>query len=315
VKKEQPLVSIIINNYNYENFLCAAIDSVLNQTYLHTELIVVDDGSTDNSRQIIASYGNKIIPVFKKNEGQASAFNAGFAVSQGDIICFLDSDDVFVPEKVTEIVKVFTDYPDIDWCFHSLKMIDKHTGDLVGINREHGSRKCDFRLQMKHGKLLFYAPPTSSLCFKRSLLEQILPMTEMLKRGADRYLVTLAPALSKGFFLDSLLTIQGIHDNNGNTLKSGKICLQRRAYKAIIVAYFLRIKLPEFSRLANRIFARGLSAYWKLKNIQIEEKEYIKKYYSLVSFVEKMEIFLMALYQNRPWKQSIFGKKFKINKN
>ena len=97
--------TIIINNYNYGRFLAAAIESALNQTYADTEVVVVDDGSTDNSRQIIAGYGNRIRPVLKTNGGQASAFNAGFAASTGDVICMLDSDDLFYPNKVERIAK------------------------------------------------------------------------------------------------------------------------------------------------------------------------------------------------------------------
>src|SRR5207248_11792671 len=86
----RPLVSILINNYNYGRFLRDAIDSALRQTYTNTEVIVVDDGSTDDSRQIIAGYGSRIVPVLKENGVQASAFNAGFAASKGQWICFLD---------------------------------------------------------------------------------------------------------------------------------------------------------------------------------------------------------------------------------
>ena len=65
--KNNPTVSVIINNYNYDCFLSEAIDSALNQTYSNTEIIVVDDGSTDNSRDIIAGYGDQIIPILKAN--------------------------------------------------------------------------------------------------------------------------------------------------------------------------------------------------------------------------------------------------------
>ena len=106
-QEKLPLVSVIINNYNYGHFLGEAIDSVLNQTYPNIEIVVVDDGSTDNSREIISSYQEKIISVLKENGGQASAFNAGFAASRGDIIFMLDSDDIFVPEKVAEVVNIF----------------------------------------------------------------------------------------------------------------------------------------------------------------------------------------------------------------
>ena len=88
------LVSIIINNYNYARFLRAAIDSALGQSYASIEVLVVDDGSTDQSRAIIDSYGDRVKSILKKNGGQASALNAGFAQCQGDIVIFLDADDV-----------------------------------------------------------------------------------------------------------------------------------------------------------------------------------------------------------------------------
>jgi glycosyltransferase involved in cell wall biosynthesis len=128
---DQPLVSIIINNYNYGCFVGEAIESALNQTYSHLEVIVVDDGSTDNSREIIANYKDKIIPILKENEGQSSAFNSGFATAKGDIICFLDADDIALGEKVSEVVKVFQANPEIGWCFHSLKVTDMKTGELL----------------------------------------------------------------------------------------------------------------------------------------------------------------------------------------
>ncbi len=106
-----PPVSILINNYNYGRFLPCAIDSVLGQTYGNIEVIVVDDGSTDNSREVIRRYGDRIIPVLKANGGQASAFNAGFRNSHGEIICFLDSDDFYLPAKVERMVNLFQQNP------------------------------------------------------------------------------------------------------------------------------------------------------------------------------------------------------------
>ena len=294
--KNKPFVSIIINNFNYESFLAEAINSALGQTYCHKEIIVVDDGSTDNSQKIILSYGDRITPVFKENGGQASAFNAGFAVSKGDIICFLDSDDVFLPEKVVEIVDIFTEYPDIGWCFHSLNLVDKSSEELVGVSREKGSRKCNFVTQIKQGKLPFYPPPTSGLCFQHSLIKSILPMTESLRRGADRYLVVIAIALSQGFFLDKKLAVQGIHEDNGNTLKMGKIFAQRRAYKNIVVAYFMHLNLPEFVAYTNRIFARGISIYLKNRVINREGIKYINYYLSNASLPNKTKILLMSFY-------------------
>src|SRR5207302_8959186 len=104
--------SIIVNNYNYERFLSEAIDSALKQTYRNTEVIVVDDGSTDGSLEIIASYGHRIIPLLKGNGGQNSALNAGFSLSRGDVILFLDSDDVLLLTAVRTAVYAFSE-PDV----------------------------------------------------------------------------------------------------------------------------------------------------------------------------------------------------------
>ena len=193
--ENQPLVSIIINNYNYDRFLTQAIDSALNQNYSPLEVIVVDDGSTDSSQEIIGNYGDKIVPVLKENGDHASTFNAGFLASSGEIICCLDADDRFVSEKIDRVVEVFRNHPEIGWCFHPLKLVNTQTKEVLGVTRafptldKNISTPCDFRTQLLTGKLSFYPPSTSALCFRRSLLQQILPMPEILKQAADRYLV------------------------------------------------------------------------------------------------------------------------------
>src|SRR5258708_4113332 len=104
---DMKLASIVIVNYNYGRFVGAAIDSALAQTWPHVEVIVVDDGSTDDSRQILRGYGERIRPIFKSNGGQASAANAGFAAASGDVIILLDADDVLLPDALSQIVPQF----------------------------------------------------------------------------------------------------------------------------------------------------------------------------------------------------------------
>lgn len=103
----KPLVSVIIPNYNYERYLREAIDSALAQTYPNIEIIVVDDGSTDSSREIIESYGSEIRAVFQKNQGVSAARNNGAATSKGEYIAFLDADDVWLPEKLQSQIHTF----------------------------------------------------------------------------------------------------------------------------------------------------------------------------------------------------------------
>lgn len=121
-------LSIIINNYNYARFLPACIDSVLAQDYSDFEIVVVDDGSTDNSREIIAGYGERIVSVLKANGGQASSFNAGFSASSGDVLCMLDSDDTFLPGKLSAIATLFQN-PDVDWVFDKVTTEENSTSE------------------------------------------------------------------------------------------------------------------------------------------------------------------------------------------
>ena len=293
-----PLVSIIITNYNYGQFLQEAIDSALNQTYPYMEVIVVDDGSTDNSREIIKSYGNQLFPVLKANGGQASAFNAGYTNSQGDIICFLDSDDIVAPEKVTEIVDVFSTHPDIGWCFHPLQIVDTNTGTVIKSNDEWSSDEYDLRASLKRGKLgnqLPCCPATSGLCFRRSLLQQILPMPEATDVSiSDSYIKFTAIGLSKGFALAKELAIQRIHDYNAYTLRRDKPQLIARIH--ILTAYWMRKNYPVINKFANNLFAIGLGIYWQLGGVEAPYKEVVKSYLSLLLPLEGLEISFRAFY-------------------
>ncbi|VEP16063.1 Glycosyltransferases involved in cell wall biogenesis [Hyella patelloides LEGE 07179] len=306
---KQPLVSIIINNYNYDRFVSQAIDSALNQTYSSLEVIVVDDGSTDNSQKIIGNYGNSIIPVFKENGDHASTFNAGFLASSGEIICCLDADDRFLPEKVTQVVEVFASHLEIGWCFHPLKLVNTNNKEVLGVTRafpqlnEDISTSCDFRTQLRLGKLSFYPPSTSALCFRRSLLKQILPMPEILRQAADRYLTYGTLFLSPGFFLDRELTIQGIHSTNDGTLQQGQKFRQKKARNQVVAAYLLRSKFPELVKFTNRLFARGFSYYLFDGIKQGEEKKLIDDYYKSATLSTKLTILLIAIYHSRPWKK------------
>jgi len=206
---DRDLASIIINNYNYDVFLREAVDSALNQTYLNTEVIVVDDGSTDRSREIIASYGDQIIPVLKGNGGQASAFNAGFAASRGEVVFFLDSDDILLPTAVKNATKLFRS-PDLVKVHWPLWEIDKD-GRKTGQMKPQGAlAEGDLREKvLREGPSTHLGPPTTGNAWARRFLERILPMPEAEYRiSADSYLMELAPLFGK---VKRILKPQGLY--------------------------------------------------------------------------------------------------------
>ncbi len=293
------LVSIIINNYNYGHFVGAAIESALNQTYDRIEVIVVDDGSTDNSRTIIASYKARVLPVFKENGGQASAFNAGFAASSGEIVCFLDADDIFLPQKVAEVVQVLS-ARESSWCFHPLKLVDADTQPIDTIIYSGSVLECDLRQDMQKGglrgsKLLFPIPGTSGLCFRRFLLRQILPMPEAEEIALnDSYLQFSAISLGKGVALAKDLSLQRVHSHNAYTLKTDKQRLVARIN--VLTAYWLRVNFPSLAKFTDKLFASGIANYWRTGGIETRSQAVVKKYWATVLPLERLNIGTRVLY-------------------
>jgi hypothetical protein len=212
-------VSIIINNYNYDRFLSQAIDSALTQTYPHTEVIVVDDGSTDRSRDMIQSYGDsygdRIIPILKTNGGQASAFNAGFAKSQGDVVIFLDSDDVLLPYTAQQVVDVFQAQPHVAKVQYQLQVID---AEGQPVNKIIPDRRYMTSGDLRSHIVKFHSygcPPTSGNAFATPFLEQIFPMPEAEYRiVADEYVNNLIPVLGEVISLHQVGAQYRIHGNN-----------------------------------------------------------------------------------------------------
>lgn len=123
------LVSIIVTNYNYGKYLPEAIESALSQTYQNKEILVVDDGSTDNSVEIIRKYPVKLIT--KSNGGTASARNAGIKHASGQILAFLDADDVYYPEKVMASVVKIAEFPNIGLVYSDYDILDQMTGQKI----------------------------------------------------------------------------------------------------------------------------------------------------------------------------------------
>lgn len=106
-------ISVVIPTYNYGRFIREAIDSALSQTYPPLEVIVVDDGSTDDTPQVLASYGDRIRAIRQENQGVGAARNAGIAAARGEYIAFLDSDDILKPTKLERDVARFEANPAI----------------------------------------------------------------------------------------------------------------------------------------------------------------------------------------------------------
>lgn len=132
VGEEDPLVSVVIPTYNRANLLPDAIDSVFAQTYRNWKLIIVDDGSTDDTREVVQRYScQRLRYIHQSQAGVAAARNRGIRVSEGRYIAFLDSDDVWYPNKLTEQIELIRKYPDTGMVGGGCIKVDEH-GHTIG---------------------------------------------------------------------------------------------------------------------------------------------------------------------------------------
>jgi glycosyltransferase involved in cell wall biosynthesis len=172
-------VSVVINNYNYSNYIEECVDSVLNQTYKDIELIIIDDGSTDNSIYLLKSkYGeDKFILVNKKNAGQLSAFNESLKYITGEVIFQLDSDDRYKKNYIEEIVKIYKKNKHIDFIFCEMEKFFLDGTKEVKINKKHlPDHEVGFSVLSTLYAQEWIGSPTSALSLRRSLYEEILPV-------------------------------------------------------------------------------------------------------------------------------------------
>jgi hypothetical protein len=213
---EFPLVSIIISNYNYERFIREAVDSALNQTYPKIEIVVVDDGSTDGSYEIIASYGEQVTPVKKDNGGQASACNVGFQVSTGEITIFLDADDVLLPDTVARVVAAFQLEPGVAKVQYRQRLIDANGKPLGGLQPRAALPMQSGDLRPRLMELAGYTyPTTSGNAFATAVLRRIMPIPEALYRGIpDQHLCNLSPVFGEVVSLENPGSLYRVHGGN-----------------------------------------------------------------------------------------------------
>jgi glycosyltransferase involved in cell wall biosynthesis len=210
---QSPFVTVLIDTFNYGHFIEEAIESVLGQDYPaeQMQIVVVDDGSTDDSAERVKKYGERVEYFYKPNGGQGSAFNYGFAKARGDIIALLDADDYFLPSKLRRTVEEFHSYPETGMIYHPLLELDANSGEF----RKTQIVPISGFLPNDKPKLLAYRIyPTSSMVFRRQALGQMLPMPETIRLQADRYIGLLVPLVAPVLALPEPLSVYRIHGQN-----------------------------------------------------------------------------------------------------
>ena len=136
-KPQLPKITVITPSYNQGHFITETIESVLNQNYPNLEYIVMDGGSTDDTVKILKSYGKKFQWVSKKDKGQTDAINKGIKKATGDIICYLNSDDVFLPNTLNTVAEYFIAHQDAMWLTGDYFIIDAEGNKIQSFVAEY----------------------------------------------------------------------------------------------------------------------------------------------------------------------------------
>ena len=181
----QALVSVVIPTYNYAKFIAAAVDSVLAQTYRPLEVIVVDDGSTDDTQAVLAGYGNRIKVILKSNGGVSAARNAGIQAASGEFVALLDADDVWVPEKLHKQLDFFERHPDAGCIGCGIFFAD---GDLnetrQGLHND-VSGPVEQRLKLIMLRREWVGGSNSGAVIRRNVLDEVGAFDEKLEAAED----------------------------------------------------------------------------------------------------------------------------------
>jgi glycosyltransferase involved in cell wall biosynthesis len=211
----RPSVSVVISSYNYAHFLGATVESVLAQTYPAREIVIIDDGSTDNSAEVARSFGDRVRFVEQENQGVCAARNNGARLATGDVLAFLDSDDLWLPRKLERQAAAFAADPEVGLVSCGIRYFNPQ-GETIVEYVEGKSGWCA-------KDILLYREPVlnttaSAVAVRRDVFERAGGFDERLELIAaeDREFAYRAALISKLSFIPEILVDYRVHGGNGH---------------------------------------------------------------------------------------------------
>jgi glycosyltransferase involved in cell wall biosynthesis len=240
---------VVIPTYNRSDYLVPALESVFSQTLVPVEVIVVDDGSTDATPDILRSYGDRIIALRQENSGPAAARNRGIALARGDWIAFLDSDDMWEPEALEALVTAIPEYPDAGLITFRGRVVTpegKRTEQLLGKQSPGPDFTSESFLREDSGGVL-------TPMVRRKLLLAAGGYDESLCTAEDCDLWLRLTFRTRMVSLDEPLLLRRVHDENA----SGDQFLNARMWLRILEK--LARDQPEFVRRRQDLYNRSMA--------------------------------------------------------
>jgi glycosyltransferase involved in cell wall biosynthesis len=237
-----PLVSIVVPSYNHARYLREAIDSILAQDYPRLELIVIDDGSTDGSPEILRGYGTRFHWELQRNQGQVATLNRGWLMSKGAIIGYLSADDVLLPGAVAAAVRCLQEHPDAALAYCDFNLIDPGSA----VVRRVRAPDFDYRRMVVE----IECPPGPGAFFRRSAFDKAGTWNPRFKQMLD-YEYWLRLGMHGRFVrIPEVLAAYRVHPGSQSFAASHQI--RPREPITIVESYFANPALPAEIRAAER---------------------------------------------------------------
>ncbi len=250
----EPLISVLIDTYNHERFIEQAIVSVLEQDFspAGTEILVVDDGSTDRTPEIVRKFAPRVRLLRKTNGGQASAFNAAIPETTAPLVAFLDGDDWWAKDKLTAAVQAFEANPDIPAVGHGFYEVYEGEPRILMVPQ----KTCRIGLgNLEEARISTVAKSfiaTSKLTVRRSVLDRVGKIPEQLVFCADEPILNAALALGGALLLDRPLCYYRYHSNNQFGFDSRDLAPSKKKHQVqLCLTEYLPELLAGFGYLAG----------------------------------------------------------------
>lgn len=269
-----PLISVIIPAYNGARYIAVAVESVLNQTYTNWEIIVINDGSTDSTSQVLQPYLDRIRYIERENQGVAAARNRGIEESQGELVAFLDQDDFFLPDKLTAQVALWNSSPSLGIINSGWRLVNEQGETISDITPWKPFPKLNLETWIVHTPLL-----PSAMMFSRKWLKLVGGFNSEFDSVDDSDLVIRLAALGcEAAWLHQVTVCYRQHDTNVSIKKALK---QAELFIKLKQDFFKKPDLPQHIRSLENLALYEASIWmaWQLyySNYLVEAVEYYQK--------------------------------------
>jgi glycosyltransferase involved in cell wall biosynthesis len=255
-----PRVSVIIPTYNRAALLGEAVASVLAQTYKDYEIIIVDDGSTDNTREVASHFPPEIKYVLQKNQGVSAARNKGIELSRGEYLCFLDSDDALVENALEKNISFLDSHPEIGFCYGQVYKMDEK-GRLLKLRRLRGASTTIIRESGEQIEQLLFRGDIGILAAltRRSCFEKVGYFNTSLRVGEDIDMwLRISMNYKVGYIAEPVGKVR-VHAANATT--QGKFDALEKSQIDFVKRALENIKdIPNFKRIKRKAYF-GLYCY------------------------------------------------------